>query len=326
MPIRRILLLPLAVLLPLVVASCGSDAPPPVFTPLAYDYLRPIRLNVATLDVENHARTHGPDDVAAESPVPPGQALTQMAHDRVFPGGSGGRAVFVIEDASVQRHGDSLSGSLAVRLDVVGPDGQARGFAEARVARASTDGSGDLRSRLYALTRQMMDDMNVEFEYQVRHSLRSWLQPDADVPTGVSAQPLDGAAGARGTVQPTPMPVVPGLGASVPASGYGDGTGAAAGVASPGTLSPPPTSLALPQGYAPTVQGSPAVPASPHGAPASGAPPYGAPAGVAPSTPYPQPVPYAPPFYSPSPYSAPMGQPAPNDRGPQSGPLPLTPE
>lgn len=315
----------------LVLAGCaGGEGPPPVFAPLTYEYLRPIRLNVATLDVEDHAVSQG-DDVAAQAPVPPAQALTQMAHDRIFPGGSSGRAVFVIQDAAIHRRGDTLAGSLAVRLDIVGPGGQAVAFAEARVARSSTTDEGDLRTREYALTRQMMADMNVEFEFQARRALKAWLQPEGDVPAAVSAQPLDGSSGAV-----PPPPAAPGYGAPVDAGR---------------AMSPPPGNLAPPPGYPgasgapypasgvvaspyPQGYGAPAVPyqaapapyqgaAGPYGqAPYSAAPyvsqPYAAPAYGAPS--------YAAPPAAASPYAAPAyGVPsyAP-PAGALSGPLPLT--
>lgn len=278
----------------LVLAGCGGgEAPQTVFAPLTYDYLRPIRLNVATLDVEDHAVSGG-DDVAAQAPVPPAQALTQMAHDRIFPGGASGRAVFVIQDAAIHRRGDTLAGSLAVRLDIVGPGGQAVAFAEARVARSSTTDEGDLRTREYALTRQMMADMNVEFEFQARRALKAWLQPEGDVPAAVSVQPLDGSSGGA------PPPAAPGYGAPVDAGRASDAAGQA--------MSPPPGSLVPPAGY-PGASGAP-YPAS--GAAASPYPQgYGAPAVPyqAPATPYQAaPGPYQAPGtagpYGQAPYSA----------------------
>ena len=40
------------------------------------------------------------------------------------------------------------------------------------------------------MTRAMMDDMNVEFEYQVRRSLKDWLATTTAVPAPVESQPL----------------------------------------------------------------------------------------------------------------------------------------
>jgi hypothetical protein len=63
----------------------------------------------------------------------------------------------------------------------------------------------DLPSRLYDMTKDMMDRMNVEFEYQVRRSLGSWLLTAGAPQAPVEQQPLTqtppGALPA-----PTPMP------------------------------------------------------------------------------------------------------------------------
>jgi hypothetical protein len=196
--VRRLALLLPLLLTGFVLSGCGGDEvppPPQSFPPLRYDYLLPLRFNVASVDIENHYARTDPSDVAALSPEPPVQALTQMAQDRVLPGGSSGRAVFVIENAAILRRGPTLSGNMTVRLDVLASDGQRAGYAEASVSRIRTLGSGseDLRSALYDMTKAMMDDMNVEFEYQVRHSLKDWLQvatPAAAVPAPVEQQNL----------------------------------------------------------------------------------------------------------------------------------------
>jgi hypothetical protein len=184
----------LVMLLPLVLAACGGRPPPHNFPPLTYDYLLPLRLNVASVDVQDNWTPNSGADVGALSPQPPAEALERMARDRLFPAGSSGRAVFVIDDASIIRNGNALYGTLAVHLDIIGADGHRTGYAEARVARTRTGPAvdDDLPGSLYDLTKQMMDDMNVEFEYQVRRSLKDWLQnsPPGAMPAPVSVQPL----------------------------------------------------------------------------------------------------------------------------------------
>jgi hypothetical protein len=171
-------------------SGCGDDTPAlNGFAPLTYGYLVPLRLNVATID-EASPPPPGPlDDV---NPAPPSQALLQMAKDRLAPGGSLGRAVFTIDDATITRTHDGLNGSLAVHLDVLTSDGARAGFAEARVSRRASGIGSNLRAALYDITAQMMQDMNVEFEFQVRQSLREWLQEatTAPPPPAVEQQPL----------------------------------------------------------------------------------------------------------------------------------------
>lgn len=146
--------------------------------PLRYDYLAPLRLNVAAVDVGD---APPPRPVEALSPAPMGATLRQMALDRLAAGGATGRAVFVIDTAQVDQSSRGLTGLMAVRLDILTAEGVRAGFAEVRVSRSATT-DGDLRGALYDLTRQMMDDMNVELEFEIRRSLRDWLQDPSAAP------------------------------------------------------------------------------------------------------------------------------------------------
>ena len=193
-----------ALALSLLLASCGSPAPEPVYAPPAYAYLKPLRLNVAAVAIADDWAP-GPDDVGALSPVRPLDALRRMAQDRLGAAGSGGRAVFRIEDASVRRSGEFLLGNCAVRLDIENADGSPAGYAEARVARSASVSDEVSRPALYALVTAMMRDMNVEFEFQVRRVLHSWLEETSPAPAALPApveqQPLPPPG-----VQPAPPP------------------------------------------------------------------------------------------------------------------------
>lgn len=168
-----------ALLLPWAAAACGGDGPTRAMPPLRYDYLAPLRLNVAVVDVGS---APPPSPVEALSPVPAGATLRRMALDRLAAGGSSGRAAFVIDTAQIDQSSRGLTGLMAVRLDILTDDGARAGYAEVRVSRSATTGD-DLRSALYDLTRQMMDDMNVELEFEIRRSLRDWLQEPTAVPS-----------------------------------------------------------------------------------------------------------------------------------------------
>lgn len=176
-----------ALLLPWAVAACGGEASSRPMPPLRYDYLTPLRLNVAAVDVGD---APPPSPVEALSPAPAGATLRQMALDRLAAGGISGRAAFVIDQAQVGQSPGGLSGLLAVHLDILGADGARAGFAEARVSRSST-ADGDLRGALYDLTRQMMDDMNVELEFEIRRSLRDWLQDPTAAPPPAPVEQQD---------------------------------------------------------------------------------------------------------------------------------------
>ena len=69
--------------------------------------------------------------------------------------------------------------------------------------------------RLYDMTKDMMDRMNVEFEYQVRRALSTWLVPAGAVQAPVQQQPLNTApletvpAGPPPSSLPPPEPMPP---------------------------------------------------------------------------------------------------------------------
>ncbi len=206
-------------------SGCGSDTPVVTqsFTPLQYGYLTKLRLNVGSITVQDRSLPVSPQDVASSSPAIPAEALARMARERLFAAGTQGHADFVIDQASIVRSpSGALDGHLAVHLDLLTDGGARSGFAEAQVERQFVPGtdSDSGTGALYILTRQMMDAMNVELEYQVRHSLHAWLVTPGSTPPPVLAQPLD--------VPGAPLPVPP----PVPA--------------------PPPLPPAAPQDQAPT--------------------------------------------------------------------------
>jgi hypothetical protein len=233
---------------PLALAGCGGDEPPPAsFAPLHYEYLRPLRLNVGSIDVQDHSAPAGDGDVASQAPVPPAQALVQMAHDRLFAAGLSGQAIFVIDQASIVRGpDDTLNGQLAVHIEVLTAGGARAGYAEARVARQHVPGSDDedLRTVLYGMTKQMMDDMNVELEYQIRHTMSDWLVANTIVPAPVTVAPLQAPA-----PPPSPDTSIPGVDLS-PAPGPPP-EAAPDQAPPPQQMSPPPGFLQLPPGTPP---------------------------------------------------------------------------
>ena len=197
-------MLPAAMLLPAALAGCTGDDPPPRqdFPALHFDFLTPLRLNIGTVDL---ADPPPPGPLDALNPAPPAQALLRMAQDRIGAGGTTGRAVFTIDAAGINEARGGLSGVMAVHLDIIAPDGARLAFAEARVSRsAQRPRRADLRGVLYDMTRAMMDDMNVEFEFQARRALRDWLQTPAVAPAPAPVQKQDLTA--PGTPPPPPDP------------------------------------------------------------------------------------------------------------------------
>lgn len=233
-----------AATLALLLAGCADEEPPPpepVVSPLHYEYLTPLRLNAGSVVVENLSAPLGAADVAAQSPVTLVQAATQMAHDRLFPGGLTGTATFFIDQASIIRGPNGvLDGLLAVHLVITDAAGQQIAFAAARVGRQHVPGSDpeNLHAQLYDMTKQIMDGMNVELEYQIRRSMKGFLMGAPSLPAPVSAVPL--------SPETPPAPPAPPPGPDISGAHVDPAPGAP-----PEQMSPPPGFLQPPPGNSP---------------------------------------------------------------------------
>ncbi|MBR0643858.1 hypothetical protein [Plastoroseomonas hellenica] len=178
--------------LALAATACGGrdrgDLRPVETGPPSYRHLTPLRLDVANIDIQPPA-PGASVTVAPPAPVIPAEALLTMAQDRLSAAGRDGTARFLVLVATLTRSGGSGGGMfssaterldcvLRCRVEVVGSDGQPRGFAEAEVRRSATqpaDGGTERARNADALVRAAMADMNVEFEFQLRRNLRGLL-------------------------------------------------------------------------------------------------------------------------------------------------------
>jgi hypothetical protein len=247
-------------------AGCGGDETPPpeVYAPLTYGYLRTLHLNVATVDVLDHSAPVSPQDVTAQDPVQPGQVLANMARDRIFPAGTSGRAVFVVDAASITRNDDNvLTGQMAAHIDVLDATGARVGYAEARVSRQHVPGSDpeNMQNNLYDMTRQMMDDMNVELEFQIRRTLGRFLVANTAVPAPVTAEPLAPVAPVTPPPGGTPD-MAPGMSPDMePGMTSPDASAPPAGMAPPTQYpedgSAPPVQMSPPPGFLQPPAGAP---------------------------------------------------------------------
>ncbi len=203
-PTRRAVLL-----LPLLLAACagGEPAPAQSFRPLDFSYLPQLRLNVARVEVvQRFVPSEVPPSVLQFDPVSPAGALRRMGRERLKAFGSAGRAVFSVNNASLVQQGDVITGTFSVGLEIYTSNNTRAGFAEATVSRQRVGPVHDMAADLYALTRQMMNQMNVELEYQIRRSLHDWLVAPGASAAPVRAEPL----GMPGAPQPlAPQPLAP---------------------------------------------------------------------------------------------------------------------
>jgi hypothetical protein len=245
-------------LLPLAIAACGGEDEDLAFQPLRFNDLPPIQLKVASIAIEQRFIPAGaPPDVSDRDPTPPVDALKAMCNDRLQAFGTANKAVFSVLDASLTRINDILTGSFVVSLAILDDNGTQLGFAEARVQTRHTGRIDGLRPVLYDTTKAMMNDMNIEFEYQIRHNLKNWLTDVAAPDTPVEQTPLD-SSGAPMTPPPTsPAPQnLPPQG--YPAQGYPPQNYAPQNYPpqnyAPGSLAPPapaPQAPASPPSYTP---------------------------------------------------------------------------
>jgi hypothetical protein len=185
MPTRR-LLLTLGPTLTLL--ACGEREPPAALPPLitGYRHLTPLRLNVVELEVAEPAP--GAVRVSEPAPARPEAEMRRMAEERIIPMGTQGRARFLTSAAvftrdgpvpGTGRAGERLSCRLLCRLEILGAEGAPVAFVEAEARRNRTVPDGtSTAARLRAaeeIVRGTMDDLNVEFEFQIRRTLRPWL-------------------------------------------------------------------------------------------------------------------------------------------------------
>ena len=192
------------------IAGCSSPPPPQSFPPLNYSYLPPIVLKVATVNVVDQ---YVPDPNAAqligEDPAPPPTVLQTELSRRLVGGGAPGTATATIEAASIDAAGGNLVGAMTVRIDVASADGLHTGFTEATVSHTETapdsDASqNDMQAALYGMTKQLMDAMNVQLQYQIQHDLAEWVIAGPAGGFGAASGGF-GAAPPAGTIEAAPL-------------------------------------------------------------------------------------------------------------------------
>ena len=171
---RHVLLLP-----PLLLATAcaGQREPPPApLAPIGYRYLTPLPLNVAALEIREEDPPPLPGDIGPRLSSSPAEAVRIMARDRLSAVGTEGRAVFTVTRAALTRGpGEALACVVGCRLEILSDAGARLGFVEAE-ARAAASGAEAARFQAAErLLRRAMDQLNVEFEFQLRRNLRDWL-------------------------------------------------------------------------------------------------------------------------------------------------------
>ena len=186
-----------ALLLPLAAAACGGPEPVPLPPgPMGFSHLTPLTLNVAAIDVAAGAPPTQLGDIGGRLLPSPAEAVRLMGRERLFAVGTTGDARFVVTHAAMIQGRDSLTCLVGCRLEIRSAEGQRLGFVEAQSRRAVSGSDAGRPRAPDALLRNAMDDLNVEFEFQLRRTLRDWLvkgpdgAPPAVPPAGVTVEEL----------------------------------------------------------------------------------------------------------------------------------------
>jgi len=193
LPRRPLLLLP-------ALAACAGRSEAPINpAPPRFDFLTPLRFDVAS--VEHVPATPGETSRAdAPAPLNPAALAAQMGRERVFAAGTEGTVRFLVERATLirSRTGEGglfapgterLTCDIAVRVELVDAAGARQGFARAEIRRVASGAAGSA-SLAERTVRQAMDDLNVAFEFQVRRALRDRLVATTTEPGGVEREDL----------------------------------------------------------------------------------------------------------------------------------------
>ncbi len=193
-----------------LLAACANEQPAGPFVPPgppSYGHLTPLRLKVGTLEIQE-AGSGTAFLVDQSAPLQPADVMLRMAQDRLSAAGGPGKARFLIQTASLTREGGASGGVFSpasetfrcvmrCQVEIVSPEDATLATTSAEATRAVTGPVRDAGERAALAERAVKlagQDMNVEFEFQVRRHLRNWLQlvaaPGESLPQPVEREAL----------------------------------------------------------------------------------------------------------------------------------------
>jgi hypothetical protein len=183
----------------LAAAACAGpeEPPPPPAGPPSYSHLTPLRLAVGRIEIQP-ATDPAATRTMPPAPLSPADVVRIMAEERLSAAGGPAVARFRILIATLTREPSAGGGvfsaaterltcTLRCRIEIRSEDGSPAGFAEAEARRVIIRPAGNAAERARAAeeaVRTAGNDLNVEFEYQLRRNLRAMLAPAApEAPT-----------------------------------------------------------------------------------------------------------------------------------------------
>ncbi|MCA3360956.1 MAG: hypothetical protein ING08_12620 [Roseomonas sp.] len=190
-------------------AACANEKPGPYVPPgpPSYGHLTPLRLKVGRLALQEPASGTA---MLVEQPAPlqPADVMLRMAQDRLSAAGGPGSARFLIQTARLTRERAAAGGMFSpasetfrcvmrCQLEIISDDDITLAAAAAEARREMTGPVRDDAERAEMAERVVKlagQDLNVEFEFQLRSHLRSWLQlvagPGETLPQPVEREAL----------------------------------------------------------------------------------------------------------------------------------------
>lgn len=190
-------------------AACANEQAGPYIPPgpPSYAHLMPLRLKVGTLEIQE-AGSGTAFLVDQAAPLQPADVMLRMARDRLSTAGGPGKARFLIQTASLTREGGTSGGvfspasetfrcAMRCQVEITSAEDAILATTSAEATRAVTGPVRDAGERAALAERAVKlagQDMNVEFEFQVRRHLRAWLQlvaaPGESLPQPVEREAL----------------------------------------------------------------------------------------------------------------------------------------
>ena len=179
-----------------LLTACAPSAELPDPIGLAYLENKPLRLNVARVEViKKYQSSSTPPHVENNFPVPPVAMIQQWVQDRLLPVGKCGYATVTIEDASVIEtslqgtpgfkgmftvdQSERYDASMSVKIEIFDDLGNLKNFAYARTKGSRTVGEnltlGQRRKVWIIMMEKIMNSLDAELDLNVRSYLKEYV-------------------------------------------------------------------------------------------------------------------------------------------------------
>lgn len=178
-------------------AGCETVVPQPRFPELSFSHLRPIRLDVARIEIVSEYRpSTAKPNVEHLFPVKPEAVVRRWAKDRLWPAGPAGVARMTIKRAGVVEvplkrtsglrgmlttdQSERYDGVIEVEIRIFGAGGKQRGIVRSRAERSRSVAEDitlhERETVWFQMTEAMMNDLNSSLEKQIRSHLQAMLR------------------------------------------------------------------------------------------------------------------------------------------------------